>query len=69
MTPDELCQLLDELEIPTTIAAKQMGISRVALEQYLNGKRYPSHGGGVITKIPKSVAILARTLKRYKRPL
>lgn len=66
MKPQELCDLLDQLQIPTREAAKAMGISRVTLEQYLNGRRYPSHGGGIIKTLPKHIEILARSLKPSK---
>ena len=66
MKPQELCDLLDQLQISTADAAKAMGISRVTLEQYLNGRRYPSHGGTVIRMIPKHIEILARSIKPPK---
>jgi len=64
MTPQDLCDLLDTLKLSNTDAAKRMGISLVTLEQYVNGRRYPSHGGKVITKLPQNIEILANSLDR-----
>lgn len=59
MSCQDLCDLLDELRIPTNVAADEMGIARVTLSQYLDGKRYPSHGGGTIEVVPKRIELAA----------
>ena len=63
MSPQALCDHLDRLRISTPDAAKAMGVSLVTLNQYLNGRRYASHGGGIITKVPRRIEILALSLK------
>ena len=56
MTPQELCDILDDMQITTRDAAAELGIHETTLQMYLNGRRYPSHGGGEIARVPKLVA-------------
>lgn len=56
MTPIELCQILDDMQITTRDAAAELGIHETTLQMYCRGERYPSHGGGKIALVPKLVA-------------
>ena len=62
MTPADLLALLDAKRIPTDDAAREMGISRTTLDEYLNGRRFPSRGGRPLTKVPKWLAVMAESL-------
>jgi len=64
MTPAELCQILDDMQITTRDAAAELGIHETTLQMYCNGVRYPSHGGGVIATIPKLVANAVLSMHR-----
>lgn len=52
MSPQQLCDILDDLGVTTRDAAKYIGCSEVTLQMMTNGRRYQSHGGGVIEVIP-----------------
>lgn len=52
MSPQTLCDILDELNVTTRDAARYIGCSEVTLQMMANGRRYPSHGGGTIEVIP-----------------
>jgi len=62
MTPQELCDILDEIGISTSQAAREMGIHETTLGMMCAGRRYPSHGGREITEVPKLVANAVRLL-------
>jgi hypothetical protein len=64
MTPLELCQILDDMQISTSAAAEELGIHETTLGMYCAGKRYPSHGGGTITTVPKLVANAVLSMHR-----
>jgi hypothetical protein len=66
MTPLELCQILDDMQITTRDAAAELGIHETTLGMYCAGKRYPSHGGGVIAQIPKLVANAVLAMHRRR---
>lgn len=64
MTPAELCQILDDMQITTRDAAAELGIHETTLQMYCRGARYRSHGGGEITVVPKLVANAVLSMHR-----
>lgn len=60
MTPQELCNVLDAMKITTRAAAKELGCHEVTLQMWCNGKRYPSHGGEKLDRVPRYIEVGVR---------
>ena len=68
MTPEQLVDILDGLQITTKDAAKEIGCSEVTLQQVIAGRRYPSHGGGLIPVVPRYIELGVRDLWQRCQP-